>query len=209
MSDAWLEVDRERLDLGKLARAAGRLERGRPVVLPTDTNYDLACELGDTKAIETMRRLREIRESHMFTLLLADFKSLGRYAVVDNAHFRLLRSLVPGAYTFILPATKEVPSAFAHRKRRTVGLRVPDDAVAQGFLKALGGPMVSCSLKPPGEDSALDEVGGHRKWVGKVASLVVDAGRTPGGETTILDLSDASGVGVLRRGRGPVGFLEE
>lgn len=209
MSNAWLEMDSERVDAGKLARAASRIEHGRPIVLPTDTNYVFACRLGDAKAIENLRRLRELKAGHKFAMLLASFKSLGKYAVVDNAYYRLLKSVVPGPYTFILPATKEVPNAFAHKKRKTVGLRVPDSEVPRAFLQELGEPMVSCSLKLPGSAAALDRLDDHRDWLCKVASLVVDAGATPGGETTILDLSDTSGVELLRQGKGTADFLEQ
>ena len=209
MSHTWLQIDRERVDAGKLCRAARRVEPGSLVVLPTDTNYAFACRLGDAKAIARLRRLRDLGESHQFTLLLADFKSMGKYAVVDNDYFRLLKSLVPGAYTFILPATKEVPKAFAHKKRKTIGLRIPDDAVLRAFLQELGEPMVACSLKPPNEDRALESLEENRMWLGKVAGLVIDAGTTSGGETTMLDLSNGTGIEVQRQGKGPTDFLED
>ena len=208
MSNVWLEQDSNRLDVRKLHRAAGRIAPGQLTVLPTDTNYVFACRLGDNKAIEHMRRLRGLNDAHLLTLLLADFKSLGKYAVVDNMYFRLIKSLVPGPYTFILPATKEVPSAFAHKKRKTVGLRIPDNDVLRTFLQGVGEPMVSCSLKPPGMEMALENPGEKRDWLVKVAGLVLDIGAAQGDETTILDLSDSAGAAVVRQGRGPTGFLE-
>ena len=209
MSFEHITIDPNQVEHHKLARAAGRFAEGSLAVLPTDTNYVLACRLGDKAAIGRLRLARSLKTSHLLTLVLADFSSLGKYAVVDNIHFRLLRELVPGPYTFILPATKEVPRAFAHRKRKSIGVRLPDAETLNSFQRALAEPLISATLKPPNNDKPIVALDSHISWLGKVVDLIVDSGPLSGGVTTILDLLVSPEISVARQGNGATNFLED
>lgn len=206
MSAAVVEVASGRVDERRLARAAARLRPGMVAALPTETNYVLACQLGDKAAIERIRRIRGAGAGKMFSLFLADFAAMGRYAVIDNRAFRLIKDIDHGGYTFILPATKEVPRAFAHKKRKTIGLRLPGDPACRAFLAALDAPLAGCSLQADGV--SISELGERRGWLAKLVDVIVDAGALPGGETTIIDLAAGSEAGVLRQGAGATGFLD-
>ncbi len=205
MSAKILTVASERLDQGKLERAARALEAGQVAVLPTETNYILAARPGDKQAIERIRRIRGCENGKMFSLFLASFASMGQYAVIDNRAFRLIKDIEHGGYTFILPATKEVPRAFAHKKRKTIGLRLPDHPAYLAFLAGIDGPLAGCSLQADG--ASLADLDGRVPWLAKLADVIIDAGALRGGETTILDLADAAAPDVLRAGVGDVAFL--
>ena len=196
-----LQLDEQRVDARKLANAATRLADGGVAVLPTDTNYALASPLGDRSSLERIRQLRGLDARHLFTFLGAGFDELGRYAVVDNDHFRMLKSLVPGPYVFVLKATSLVPKSFAAPKRRTIGFRVADSDVLRQFIDQLGRPLLSCTLFEPGGDAPVRNLAGMEKWLDKVADLVIDAGELPGSDATVVDLSEPQ-MQILRAGAG-------
>jgi len=184
-----------------------QLQQGAVLVLPTDACYCLACGIGDKAGAERIRQLRQVDEDHHLTLLCRDLSELGVYAKVDNSAFRLMKALTPGPYTFILPATREVPRRLQHPKRRTVGLRVPDNRVIQALLGELGTPVMSATLQLPGDEHPLSEPWEITERVGKRVDAIAECGAGTLEATTVIDLTDAVPV-VVRKGLGPVEFLE-
>lgn len=184
-----------------VGRAVEALRRGEVVVYPTDSAYAFGCSIGNREALERIRALRHLDRAHNFTLLCPDLSALSSFAVVDNANFRLLRSLVPGPYTFVLKANREVPRRLQHAKKKTIGLRVPEHPVASMLLEMLGEPFLSTTLilaeesEPLGEpDVILDRLEGR-------IDVFLDAGACGTEPTTILDLTETPPV-LLRAGKG-------
>lgn len=187
-----------------LARAAEVVRRGGVIAYPTDSIYALGCRLEDKNAAERLRRLRNAERQHPFTLMCRDLSEIATYAHVDNSAYRLLKSLTPGPYTFVLPATREVPRRLMHPKRKQIGIRVPDNPVAQGLLKALGQPLMSATVTVGGDYDTLADADTVALAYGSGLDMIVDGGPSPGDPTTVLRLVDG-GVTVLREGRGPIG----
>ena len=196
-----LQLEEGRADARKLKQAAARLSDGGVAVLPTDTNYALAGPLGDRTGLERIRQLRSLDARHLFTFLGAGFEELGRYAVVDNDHFRMLKSLIPGPYVFVLKATGLVPKSFAAPGRRTIGFRVAASPVLAGFIGQLGRPLLSCTLFEPNGRQPVRNLAGMEKWLDRVADLVLDVGELPGGDASVVDFSGDQ-VQILRSGAG-------
>lgn len=190
-----------------IQQAVAQLNQGSVIVLPTDACYALACRLGDKGGAERIRRLRQVEEDHHLTLLCRDLSELGLYAKVDNSAFRLMKTLTPGAYTFILPATREVPRRLQHPKRRTVGLRVPDNRVVQSILTELGEPLMSATLQLPGDSLPLSEPWEITERLGRQVDCIVESGAGTLEATTVIDLTGPVPE-VVRHGLGPVDFLE-
>ena len=184
-----------------IAQAVDVIERNGVIVYPTDSGYALGCRLGDRDAMERILQIRQIELSHHLTLVCHDLSELGQYARVDNQQYRLLKQLTPGAYTFILPATKEVPRRTLHPKRATIGLRVPDHPVAQALLKALGEPILFCTLMLPDDDVPLSDADDIMDKIGKRVDLIIDSGYCEPESTTVLDLTEEEIV-VVREGKG-------
>ena len=184
-------------------QAAAILARGGLVVLPTDACYVLACQLDDKSAVDRLRALRGIDDRHLLTLMCSDLKALSTYAKVDNWQFRFLRDWTPGAYTFILPATKEVPRRLWHPSRKTVGLRVPDHPVVTELLAAHGHPVLTSSLILSGQTEPLTDAHEAVAQIGKRVDLVIDAGTQGLEPTTVIDLTGETPE-IVRVGRGPV-----
>jgi tRNA threonylcarbamoyl adenosine modification protein (Sua5/YciO/YrdC/YwlC family) len=184
-----------------LAQAAQILADGGVAAIPTDSCYALACHLDDKPAVDHMRRLRKIDERHHLTLLCRDLSEIAAYARVDNASYRLLRLATPGAYTFILEATREVPRRLSHPSRKTIGIRVPDHPVALELLHALGQPLIGTTLQLPGDELPINDVDEIRERLDNELDLVIDAGPCGVEPTTVIDLS-AGPPKVLRVGRG-------
>ena len=184
-----------------IAQAVDVIERNGVIVYPTDSGYALGCRLGDRDAMERILQIRQIELSHHLTLVCHDLSELGQYARVDNQQYRLLKLLTPGAYTFILPATREVPRRTLHPKRATIGLRVPDHPVAQALLKALGEPILSCTLMLPDDDVPLSDADDIADKIGKRVDLIIDSGYCEPESTTVLDLTEEEIV-VVREGKG-------
>jgi tRNA threonylcarbamoyl adenosine modification protein (Sua5/YciO/YrdC/YwlC family) len=189
----------------RLIHQAVEIIRGGGVVAyPTDSSYALGCHIGDKEAMERIRRIRQLDDKHNFTLVCADLSQLAQYARVGNADFRLLKAHTPGAYTFILPATREVPRRLQHVKRKTIGLRVPDHPVVHALLAELGEPLMSVTLILPGESVPLSDAHEIRARLEHQVDLVIDAGHCDLEPTTVVRLED--GVAELRRvGKGDPG----
>ncbi|MDH3419984.1 MAG: L-threonylcarbamoyladenylate synthase [Gammaproteobacteria bacterium] len=194
---------------GRLLETVGEILRnGGLIVYPTDSCYALGCQVGDKAATDRIRRIRATGKDHNFTLVCRDLSELAIYANVDNSAYRLLRALTPGPYTFILRATSEVPKRLQHPKRRTIGLRVPDNAIAQGILEALDAPIMSSTLVFPGEDLPMTDATEIRERLEREVDAVVDGGSCGFEPTTVLDLTGGEIV-VRRKGKGEIAFLEE
>jgi tRNA threonylcarbamoyl adenosine modification protein (Sua5/YciO/YrdC/YwlC family) len=193
-----------------LKQAAALLERGGIVAVPTDSSYALACHLDDKAAVDRLRQIRGVDEKHHLTLLCRDLSELANYARVDNRQYRLLKSATPGAYTFILEATREVPRRVSHPQRKTIGLRVPDHKALQELLALHGAPLLATTLIPPGDTAPLTDPQEIRDRYEKLLAGVLDAGACPSEPTSVIDLVPMGTGGeavVVRAGRGDLAAL--
>lgn len=185
-----------------LRQAAFIIKNGGLVVYPTDSGYALGCRLNDKAALKRIRHIRGLDESHKMTLVCRDLSDLSIYAQVSNTIFRLLKAYTPGAYTFLLKATREVPRLMMHPKRRTVGIRVPDNSVALALLEELEAPVMSTTLLLPGCEAPLSEPGAIRDILGKRVDLIIDGGNCSPEPTTMVDFTEGD-LGIIRRlGKG-------
>jgi len=176
---------------------------GGLIAYPTDSSYALGCHLGDARAQQRLRRVRDIDEKHHLTLMCRDLAQIAAYAIVDNAQFRMLRLATPGSYTFILRATKEVPRRLQHPKRRTIGVRVPAHVVTQALLAELGEPMLSATLILPGAEAPVAEAAAIRAALEHELDVVLDCGPCGTEPSTVIDLTGDAPL-VLRKGKGPL-----
>ncbi len=190
-----------------MGQAVALLRSGGLLVYPTDSCYALGCAMADKAAQERIRRLRGVGEGHFLTLVCRDLSELAVYARVGNSAFRLLRAHTPGPYTFILKATRDVPRRLQDPKRRTIGLRVPDHPVAQALLEGLGEPILSATLKLPGERTALSDPDEIVARVGRQVDLVVESGGCGVEPTSVVDLTEDTPA-VVRRGLGDTAAFE-
>ena len=184
-----------------IVQTADILREGGVIAYPTDSGYALGCIIGHGDAQTRIRQIRGVDDKHLFTLVCRNLSELGNYAIVSNSQFRLLKANTPGAYTFILNATREVPRKLQHPKRNTVGLRVPQHAVVQALLEAIDAPLLSMSLYFPHDDSELSEAWEIRDRLEHLVDLVIDAGYCVSGATSVINLtSDAPEL--IRAGLG-------
>jgi tRNA threonylcarbamoyl adenosine modification protein (Sua5/YciO/YrdC/YwlC family) len=171
------------------------------IAYPTDSCFALGVQLGNQAGLDRIRRIRELNEQHPFTLVCGDFAQLGQFVHLDNAVFRAVKAATPGRYTFILPATREVPRRMLNPKKRTVGVRIPEHAVACALLEALGEPVVSSTLLMPEEETPLTQGWEIKERLDNVVDAVIDSGDCGEVPTTVVDFSSGEPV-VLRRGSG-------
>jgi tRNA threonylcarbamoyl adenosine modification protein (Sua5/YciO/YrdC/YwlC family) len=193
-----------------LKQAVGLLARGGIVAVPTDSSYALVCHLDDKAAADKLRQIRGVDDKHHLTLLCRDLSELANYARVDNRQYRLLKSATPGAYTFILEASKEVPRRVSHPQRKTIGLRVPEHRALQALLELHGAPLLATTLIAPGETEPLNDASEIRERFQHDLAAVLDAGACPSQPTTVIDLTPMDGGGdplVVRTGRGSLAAL--
>jgi tRNA threonylcarbamoyl adenosine modification protein (Sua5/YciO/YrdC/YwlC family) len=184
-----------------LSLAADEIRRGVLVVYPTDTTYALGCHIGDKGALERIIRLRRLGDRHQFTLMCRDLSDLGTYARVDNASYRLLRRYTPGPFTFVLQATREVPRRLVHPKRRSIGLRVPSNQIARDLLEVLQEPIMTSTLRLPGDEDPMQEAAEILERVNSQVDVVIDGGMCGLEPSTIVDLT-GGGAHVIRQGVG-------
>ncbi|MFA5371763.1 MAG: L-threonylcarbamoyladenylate synthase [Sideroxydans sp.] len=182
-------------------QAATLLREGAVIVYPTDSGYALGCHLDDKEAVTRIRHIRALDEQHHLTLVCRDLSELAIYARVDNAQFRLLKNNTPGAYTFILSATKEVPRRLQHPKRSTIGVRIPDQPVALALLQEMGEPLLSSTLIVPDADYPLTDVDEIRELLEQKVDLIIEGGVVGIESTTVIDLTGIAPQ-LLRAGRG-------
>ena len=171
------------------------------IVYPTDSSYALGCHVGDKRGMERMRQIRALDKQHNFTLVCRDLSEISSYAKIDNSAYRLLKSLTPGPFTFILRATHEVPRRLQNPKRKTIGIRVPDHPVAQALLDELGEPLMSSTLILPGKDMPETDAYDIRERLEQDVDLVIDGDHCGVESTTVIDLVDGVPE-VVRQGRG-------
>lgn len=191
-----------------IAEAVKIIKKGGIMAYPTDSSYALGCQIGDAKALERIRTIRQADAEHNFTLVCSDLSDLSRYAKVDNQDYRLLKRFTPGAYTFILPATREVPRRLQHPKRKTIGLRVPDSEIVRALLTELGEPIMSSTLWIPGDDLPLNDAQDIEDRIGHQLDLIIDAGPCVLAPTTVVEI-DRGQVRVLRHGQGDADVFED
>ena len=186
----------------RLIRQAVEIVRGGGLVAyPTDSCYALGCHIGDKAAMERIHRIRKTDDSHNFTLVCRDLSEIATYARVDNSVYRLLKAHTPGAYTFILKATSEVPRRLQNPKRKTIGIRIPEHRIAQALLHELGEPLMSSTLLLPGDPLPLTDADEIRARLEHVVDVVIDGGAVGIEPTTVVDLTGDTPV-IARQGRG-------
>jgi len=188
-----------------IKQAAEILRGGGLAIIPTDCAYALACQLEDKKALERVKRIRQLDDKHNFTLMCSDLAEIGTYAKVDNSAYRLLKNNTPGAFTFILDATREVPRRLMHPKRRTIGIRVPNNNIISDLLTELGEPIMTTSLIMPGDDMPLSDPYDIRQMLEHAVDLVIDGGYCGIEATTVVDMTGE----VYEITRQGVGQMEE
>ncbi len=192
----------------RIAEVVATIRRGGLVAYPTDSCYAFGCHIGDKRAMDRIRRIRKTDKNHNFTLVCSDLSEISLYARFDNWAYRLMKSLTPGPYTFILQASREVPKRLQNPRRRTIGLRVPDHPIVHAMLNALGEPIMSSTLTLPGDEYPLTDVVEIEERIGNQIELIVDAGPIGIEPTSVIDLSEGS-VEILREGKGDVSTLQQ
>ena len=186
-----------------IQQAVKTLESGGIIIYPTNCAYVLGCHIGDKAAVERLRKIRQVDHTHLFTLMCRDLSELATYAKVDNWVFRLLKQNTPGAYTFILNASKEVPKRLLHAKRKTIGLRIPVNPIAQALLAELNEPMLSATLIPPGGKDPLSDPQEISDVFEKQVNLFINAGFGGLEATSIINLSGEKPE-IIRQGQGDI-----
>ena len=190
----------------RIAEIVATIRNGGLIAYPTDSSYALGCHIGDKHAMDRIRRIRRTDKHHNFTLVCSDLSEISLYARIDNWAYRLIKSRTPGPYTFILQATREVPKRLQNPRRKTIGIRVPDHAIVQAMLEALGEPIMSSTLTLPGDDTPLTDVDEIEARIGHQIDMIVDGGGAGIEPTSVIDLSEGS-INVLREGRGDITAL--
>lgn len=183
------------------------LEAGGLIAYPTDSGYALGCKLGNAAGMERIRKIRQLDDKHHFTLVCSTFAQLGQFVHIDNAVFRMLKAATPGPYTFILPATKEVPKRLMHPKKNTVGVRLPEHKVVAAILDALGEPLLSSTLILPRESEALTNALDVQEAIGNDVDVIVDSGAVLPEPTTVVSFVDGQAE-VMRVGAGDTALFE-
>lgn len=202
----YFEVHPQNPQARLIRQAAQIIQSGGIVAAPTDSAYALVCRLDDKAAVEKVRRIRGVDEKHHLTLLVRDLSEIATYARVDNRQYRQLKAVTPGPYTVILEATKEVPRRLSHPSRKTIGIRVPENAILLALLDELGEPLIGTTLQLPGDDQMLSDPDEVRDRLDRQIELVIDGGAGTLEPTTIVDLTGPDAE-LVRAGRGdPAAF---
>jgi tRNA threonylcarbamoyl adenosine modification protein (Sua5/YciO/YrdC/YwlC family) len=184
-----------------IAAVADVVRGGGVIAYPTDSCYALGCQLGSVEGIARIRTIRQLDDRHHLTLVCQDFAQLGRFVTIPNRVFRAVKAATPGRYTFIMPATKEVPRRLMHPGKKTIGVRIPDHTVTQALLAELGGPLVSATLLLPGQDEPMTQGWEINEELGQVLDAVLDSGDCGTEPTTVIDFSGDEPE-IIRRGAG-------
>ncbi|MDO5745737.1 MAG: L-threonylcarbamoyladenylate synthase [Micrococcaceae bacterium] len=184
-----------------IAQAVQMLRDGGLIAFPTDSCYALGAQIGNREALDRIRTIRQVGDKHHFTLVCKDFAQLGQYVEVDNKIFRNIKAVTPGSYTFILPATKEVPRRLMQAKKKTIGVRIPENAVVHALLEELGEPILSSTLLLPGEEDPMTQGWEIKEALDHVIEGVIDSGECGTEPTTVIDYSSGEAE-ITRVGRG-------
>lgn len=190
-----------------LRQVVDRIRADGLIVYPTDSCFALGCRMGNKEGIDRIREIRRLDSGHHFTLVCKDFAQLGQFVQVSNALFRSIKAATPGSYTFILPATKEVPRRLLHPRKKTVGVRIPDHTVAQALLTELGEPLLSSTLLLPDETEPMTQGWEIKERLDHVVDAVIDSGECGAVPTTVIDFSQGESE-ILRRGAGDTSLFE-
>ncbi|WP_444998389.1 L-threonylcarbamoyladenylate synthase [Aliikangiella sp. IMCC44359] len=197
----FYEIHNENPQARLISQAVACVRNGGLIVYPTDSGYALGCHIGDKKALDRIRKIRKLDKSHNFTLVCRDLSELAIFARVDNASFRVLKNHTPGPYTFILRASSEVPNRLQHPKKKTIGIRVPDNAIALALLESLGEPLMSTSLIMPDYEIPLAEPEDIYEVLKGKVDLVINGGFVSDLPTTVVDMLEGY-PRVMRQGGG-------
>jgi tRNA threonylcarbamoyl adenosine modification protein (Sua5/YciO/YrdC/YwlC family) len=189
-----------------IEQAAQLLANDKLLIYPTDTSYAFGCRLGAKDALAQLKLVRQLDDKHQFTLLCRDLSEIANYATVDNMQFKQLKAHTPAPITFILPATKDVPKKLAHPKKKTIGIRVPSNPIAQALLEAMGEPILTSSLMLPGEDIVMDDPFEIEERLGSLVDGLINAGIKTTKLTTIVDMT-SSRAEIIRQGAADVSEL--
>jgi tRNA threonylcarbamoyl adenosine modification protein (Sua5/YciO/YrdC/YwlC family) len=185
-------------------QAAEIIRKGGLIAYPTDTTYALGCGIGEKAALDRLIQLRRLDDKHQFSILCADLSEIATYAKVSNTDYRLIKAHTPGAYTFILQGTSEVPRRLMHEKKRTIGIRVPDNAICRALLAELGAPLMTSTLHLPDDEYPLSDPYDIETVLRGRVDLIIDGGFGGLDETTVVSLVDGDGPVIVREGAGPV-----
>ena len=187
-----------------IAKAVDALHNQQLLVMPTDTSYSLVCSINDKKSLDRIKQIRQLDDKHHFTIICHNLSQLGNYAKLNNQHFRTIKSLIPGAFTFILNATTEVPKRLQVPNKKTIGLRVPNCPISLAILEQMNEPLLSSTLIMPGEEMSLSDPYDIAQYLSKRVDLIIDNGYGNANMTTIIDMTDDQAV-VTREGQGEYG----
>ncbi len=186
-----------------IAKAAELIQQGAVVIYPTDSSYAIGCRINEKVAADRIRLIRRLSDEHHFTLNCRDLSELAVYAKVSNPVYRLLKAHTPGAYTFILPASNEVPRRLQHPKRKSIGLRIPDHRITQALLSALTEPLMSVTMQLPEQDYPLADLSELPDWLEKQVDVIIDGGQCGIFPTTVIDLTTDRPM-IVREGKGDI-----
>ncbi|MFF1556441.1 L-threonylcarbamoyladenylate synthase [Streptomyces sp. NPDC058279] len=203
----YFDVHPENPQQRTIGNVADSIRSGALVAYPTDSLYALGCQLGNRDGLDRIRSIRHLDDRHHFTLVCQNFAQLGQFVQIDNDVFRAIKAATPGSYTFILPATKEVPRQLLHPKKKTVGVRIPDHTLVQALLAEIGEPLLSSSLLLPDEPEPLTQGWEIKERLDHVVDIVVDSGECGTKPTTVIDFS-GGGAEIVRYGAGDTSRFE-
>ncbi|MFI9455433.1 MULTISPECIES: L-threonylcarbamoyladenylate synthase [unclassified Amycolatopsis] len=203
----YFDVHPENPQRRAIGQVVGILREDGLIAYPTDSCFALGCQLGNRQGIDRIRSIRKLDDRHHFTLVCQDFAQLGQFVHVDNAVFRAVKASTPGSYTFILPATKEVPRRLLHAKKKTVGVRIPDHVVTQALLGELGEPLLSSTLLLPDQEEPMTQGWDIKERLEHVVDAVIDSGECGVEPTTVIDFSSGEPE-IVRRGAGDTSRFE-
>jgi len=197
----FFQIHQDNPQIRLVRQAVDIIRKGGIVVYPTDSAYAIGCRIGDKHSMDKIRVIRQLDKKHNFTLVCRDLSEISNYAQTDNSHYRLLKTYTPGAYTFILKATREVPKRLMHPKRKTIGLRIPDNVIAQALLEELGEPLLSSTLILPNETEPMTDPYEIRQMLESQLDLIIDGGFCGFEATTVIDFEEQIPI-VVRKGLG-------
>ena len=197
----FFDVHPENPQARSIAQAVDMLRNGGLIAYPTDSCYALGAQIGNREALDRIKQIRQLDDKHHFTLVCKDLAQLGEYVEVNNMMFRNIKAVTPGGYTFILPATKEVPRRLMHPKKKTIGVRIPDHPVVRALLEELGEPILSSTLLLPGEEEPMTQGWEIKETLDNVVEGVIDSGECGTEPTTVIDYSSGEAV-IMRVGLG-------
>jgi len=203
----FFEIHPQNPQLRLIHRAVEIIRNGGVIAYPTDSSYAIACHIGDKQALDKIRRIRQLDDKHNFTLVCKDLAQVSNFTKIGNDAYRLIKALTPGPFTFLLDATREVPRRLQHPKKKTIGIRIPDNQVALLLVKELEEPLFSTSLILPGDSNGLSDPYDIRDKLEHQLDLVIDAGVIEFEQTTIIEFS-ASGPEIIRQGLGIAPMLD-